>query len=236
MLLTYRIGIGQTVKDAIEALGIPHTEVDLILIDGKSVGFDHILQGEERVSVFPRFESIDITPILKVRPEPLRETKFVADVHLGRLAGYLRLFGFDCLYDQSLVDEELAHISRDDKRILLTRDRGLLKRSAVSHGCLVRSTIPREQLIEVIGRYDLVRSIQIANRCTHCNEFLQKVEKDLILDRLETDTASQHNQFMQCKGCGRIYWKGSHFEKIHQFVREIKAAVARNRNRIDASR
>jgi uncharacterized protein with PIN domain len=220
----YPVGIRQSVKDAIEALGVPHTEIDLILVDGESVSFDFNLLGKERVSVFPRFESIDISPILKLSPNPLREPKFVVDVHLGRLAGYLRLLGFDTVYDRDFTDDELAEISSQQERILLTRDRGLLKRNAVSHGYLVRNSLPKEQLVEVMRRYDLLSSIEIAKRCTHCNSILHKVEKDLILDRLEPETSSHFNSFLQCGGCERIYWRGSHFEKILRFVDEVQAS------------
>lgn len=227
--ISYPIGIRQTIKDAIEAIGVPHTEVDLILSDGKSVGFDTVLHGEEMISVFPRFGTIDIGPLLKVRPEPLMETKFAVDVHLGRLAGYLRLLGFDTQYDQDFKDEELAHLACGQDRILLTRDRGLLKRSQVRYGYWVRSTLPREQLIEVIARFDLEGSIEIAKRCTHCNELLTDVDKEAIIDRLEPETASYFDSFKQCKGCQRIYWRGSHFDKILQFVAEVRDAVRTRR-------
>jgi uncharacterized protein with PIN domain len=228
----YPLGVRQSVKDAIEALGVPHTEVDLILVDGESVSFEFNLDGDEQISVFPRFESINISPILKVRPKPLREPRFVADVHLGRLAGYLRLLGFDTYYGRALADEELAAISGEQGRILITRDRGLLKRNSVRHGYLVRSTLPKEQLVEVLHRFDLENSIEIATRCTHCNSALKEVEKERILDRLQPDTASIYHSFMQCEGCERIYWKGSHYQKILQLVQEITAALKTHRNRI----
>ena len=117
-----------SIKDTIEAIGVPHTEVDLIIVNGVSVDFSYLLQDEDRVSVYPVFESIDITQALRVRPQPLREIRFVLDIHLGRLAGYLRMLGFDTLYRNDYRDEELAYVSSQEERILLTRDRGLLKR------------------------------------------------------------------------------------------------------------
>ena len=147
-----------SVKDMIESLGVPHTEVDLILANGRSVDFTYLVAGGDRLSVYPVFESLDITPVLRVRPQPLRQTRFVLDTHLGRLASYLRLLGFDTLYRNDYADEELAHISSREKRILLTRDRGLLKRSEVTHGYCLRSTVSAEQLREVVQRFDLAGS------------------------------------------------------------------------------
>ena len=72
-----------SIKDAIEAVGVPHTEIDIILVDGRSVGFDHRLRGGERVAVYPMFEAIDVSPLVRLRPQPLRITRFVVDVHLG---------------------------------------------------------------------------------------------------------------------------------------------------------
>ena len=135
-----------SVKDAIESLGVPHTEIDLILVDGRSVRFDRRLRGGERVAVYPEFERFDITPIHRLRPKPLREPRFVADVHLGTLARYLRLLGFDTRYGNDLADAELAALTSRETRILLTRDVGLLKRKAVVRGQWLRSRDPERQV------------------------------------------------------------------------------------------
>ena len=134
-----------SVKDLIESLGVPHTEVDLVLVNGESADFARLIRDGDRVAVYPVFESLDIRPELRLRPEPLRETKFVLDVHLGRLAAYLRMLGFDTVYGNIGSDQELARISSEQHRILLTRDRGLLKRSAVTHGYWLRETQSRLQ-------------------------------------------------------------------------------------------
>jgi hypothetical protein len=128
------------VKDMIESFGVPHTEIDLILANGASVDFAYLVQDGDHISVYPVFEALDITPVLRLRPQPLRESRFVLDAHLGRLAGYLRMAGFDTLYRNDFTDPELAYISHDEHRILLTRDIGLLKRSMVTHGYFVRET------------------------------------------------------------------------------------------------
>jgi uncharacterized protein with PIN domain len=197
---------GATVKDRIEALGVPHTEVDLILVDGRSVDFSYAVQDGDRISVYPVFESLDISPLLRLRPRPLREPRFVLDTHLGRLAVYLRLLGFDTLYRNDYGDEELARIEQEEKRILLTRDRGLLKRSSVERGYYVRATKFREQVVEVLRRFDLSGSIEAFRRCLRCNTVLQP---------LGENTA--------CPGCSRVYWKGSHYARMLHFVETISA-------------
>src|SRR5215207_6869794 len=141
-----------SVKHVVETLGVPHPEIDLILVNGESVDFTYRVQDGDRISVYPVFESFDISPLVRVRPRPLRETRFVLDVHLGTLAGYLRMLGFDTLYRNDADDPELAETSQRESRILLTRDRGLLMRSTVSHGYLLRETDPQKQLAEVVRR------------------------------------------------------------------------------------
>jgi uncharacterized protein with PIN domain/sulfur carrier protein ThiS len=210
-----------TVKDAIESMGVPHTEVDLILVNGQPVDFSRRVHTGDRVSVYPMFESIDIAPVARVRPTPLRETRFVLDMHLGRLAAYLRMLGFDTWYGNQLADQELAAISRDERRILLTRDRGLLKRSAVTHGHLMRETSPRRQLAEVVERFDLYRSVALFTRCLRCNTRLDPVDKESVAGRLPERTRQIHTQFLMCATCGRIYWKGSHYERMRRMIRQI---------------
>lgn len=215
-----------TVKDAIESLGVPHTEVDLILVNGASVDFSYRLQPGDRVSVYPVFESFDIASVARVRPEPLRETRFILDTHLGRLAAYLRLLGFDTLYRNDSSDDDLARISHNQHRILLTRDRGLLKRSAVTHGHLMRETNPRRQLAEVVHRFDLVRSLAAFKRCLRCNAVLEAVNKAEIAATLPPRARESYNEFLTCPTCRRVYWKGSHFERMRKLVEEIRAQQA----------
>jgi len=216
------------VKDLIEALGVPHTEVDLILVNGESVGFGHLVRPDDRISVYPVFESLDITPLVRVRPEPLRVTRFVVDGHLGRLAAYLRLLGFDTLYKNDYRDEELSRISRDERRILLTRDRGLLKRAMVTHGYCVRSQKPREQIVEVLRRFHLARSVSLGRRCVRCNGLLAPVEKVEIIDQLEPLTRRYYTDFCRCDTCGHVYWPGSHYARLQQFVEETLARCETN--------
>jgi uncharacterized protein with PIN domain len=203
-----------TVKDFIESFGVPHTEVDLILVNGQAVDFAYRVRDGDRVSVYPMFESFDIAPVSRVRPEPLRSPRFVLDTHLGRLAAFLRMLGFDCFYRNCSADEQLAAISRDERRILLTRDVGLLKRGAVTHGYFVRETDPKRQLLEIVCRFDLARLACPFTRCMRCNTVLQDVSKSEVLAELPPRTATAHDEFRRCPGCRRVYWKGAHYRRM----------------------
>ncbi len=211
----------ETVKHLIETLGVPHTEVDLILLNGESVGFDCQVQDGDRVSVYPVFESMDIKAISQVRPEPLREPRFVLDNHLGKLATYLRLLGFDTIYRNDFDDQELAEISSHDRRILLTRDRGLLKRSQVTHGYCVRAKDPKRQVREILQRFDLRGLAEPFARCARCNGLLEPVPKAEVYHRLEPKTKLYFEEFRICAECDQIYWKGSHFERMQGFIERI---------------
>jgi uncharacterized protein len=218
------------VKDAIESLGVPHTEVDLVLLDGQSVDFAAPVPDGARVSVYPVFESIDIGPIARVRPQPLREPRFILDVHLGRLAAYLRMLGFDVLFKNDSSDRELALLAQRERRILLTRDRDLLKRSAVTHGYWMRQTSPRRQLVEVLRRFDLLRSISPFQRCLRCNEPLVTVDRSEVEPRLPERIRDQHTDFKTCRSCERIYWKGSHHRRMQQLIAELSRQLAADGN------
>ena len=155
-----------SIKDTIEAIGVPHTEIDLILVDGESVGFNYQMRGGERVSVYPVFESLDITPLVHLRSKPLRKTRFVVDVHLGKLAHKLRLLGFDTLFRNDFNNSEIVELSLQEKRIILTRDKRILKQSAVSHGYWIRNNEPKDQLREVVTRLQLEDSFKPFTRCS----------------------------------------------------------------------
>lgn len=202
------------IKDPIEALGVPHTEVELIVVDGESVGFDYQLRHGDRVAVYPVFESLDISPLLRLRAEPLRRTAFVADVNLGRLSRYLRMCGFDTVYRNDYRDRDVVRISVTEDRIVLTRDRRLLHHSSVTHGYWVRATDPREQLSEVLRRFDLGDRIRPFRRCLDCNGLVEPVDKQAVLDRLEPLTRKYYDEFHQCRDCGKVYWAGSHYQHM----------------------
>jgi uncharacterized protein with PIN domain len=214
-----------SIKDMIEALGIPHTEIEVILVNGKSVDFTYIVNDGDDISVYPMFESLDIRPLLKLRPEPLRRPRFILDTHLGRLARYLRLLGFDCLYRNDYHDDELAWISSEQQRTLLTRDRTLLQRRIITRGYFVRALEPQQQVIEVLRRFDLSGDLRPLSRCTRCNGLLEGTEKEAVRERLEPKTRRYYRRFRICPDCGQIYWRGSHFGKMTRLIEKLTTAA-----------
>lgn len=210
-----------SVKDAIEALGVPHTEIDLILVNGTSVDFSHKLSDGDNVSVYPVFESLDIGPVTRLRAKALRDTRFILDAHLGKLAKHLRLCGFDCLFNNHYSDPEIIDIALDEGRIILTRDRALLKNARVTHAYWIRSQDPREQLKEVIIRFDLKGMVNMFTRCMECNTSLEDVSKEDIAQRLQPGTRRYFQEFKICPGCQRIYWQGTHYQNMRKFIDNI---------------
>lgn len=222
--ITHTFDVPGSVKDAIERYGVPHTEVDVVLANGESVDFSYRVADGDRISVYPVFEAFDVSPVVRLRPRPLRRVRFVVDGHLGKLAGYLRLLGFDTRCDDAWADHELVAISVDEHRILLTRDVGLLKHAAVTHGCYVRSVVPREQLVEIVSRFHLAELIDPFTRCMACNGELALVAKEEVADRLQPGTLAHHDEFSTCAACERVYWRGSHHSALSEIVAEARAA------------
>lgn len=211
------------VKHAIEALGIPHPEVDRIMANGQVVGFDYGLHTRDVIDVLawiPKPDWVNLRPPL---PRPVR---FVVDTHLGRLASYLRLLGFNALYRNDYTDAELAESSYQDARVLLTRDRGLLKRSIVDFGFCVRETNPAHQIVSLIQRYHLRSEVDPWQRCLRCNTPLTPVAKSEIIDQLEPKTKRYYHDFRRCAGCGQIYWPGSHYERMQGFIDSVLTQAA----------
>jgi uncharacterized protein with PIN domain len=211
-----------SVKDLIESLGVPHTEVDLILANGKSINFKYLINDGDDISVYPVFESLDISNVQHLRPKPLRKPKFVADVHLKKLARYLRMFGFDVYYKNDLSDEDIVNISLAEKRAILTKDGGILKRNEVTHGYFLRSKDVEEQAIEVIKRFNLQNAIKEFTRCLECNTELIKIAKEKIAGNLPPKVNASQEEFYKCPGCEKIYWKGTHHQKMLSLVHKIK--------------
>jgi len=222
--------LGATVRDLVAGIGIPPVEVDLVLVDGEPVDWAYKLRGGERIAIYPMFESIDIGPIQRLRPKPLREPRFVCDVHLGRLAAYLRLLGFDTWYERTAEDAALASRASGERRILLTRDRELLKRRAVTHGYWLRSVQPRMQLLEVVRRFDLLGSIRLFVRCPRCNGVLEPVERTAVRDRVPPRSWVRAEAFWQCVSCGQIYWYGTHCERVEELVDWLRHALSPDRS------
>lgn len=210
-----------TVKDIIESKGVPHTEVDLILVNGESVDFQYHVQPGDIVSVYPEFELLDIHPVNRLRPQPLRNITFIADAHLGKLAAYLRMIGFDTVYRNDLPDKEIIERSHREKRVILTRDLAILKNGKVSRGYFIRNRDPLKQCREVIEKFSLEGRITPFSRCMDCNAHVYTVEKDQIADKIPEKTKKYFREFYQCQGCGKVYWKGSHHKKMLKMIDDL---------------
>jgi uncharacterized protein with PIN domain len=204
------------IKDPIEVFGVPHTDVDLIVVNGRPVGFDYQLQADDRVAVYPFFKSLDTNTLPGLREKALRPPRFIMDVNLGKLAKHLRLLGFDSLYRNDYRDAEVVKIAVNEQRVVLTRDRRLLYVKHISHGYWVRAVDVKNQVDEVLRRFDLYGSIHPFARCLVCNGMLAPVAKADILDRLEPKTKLYYDVFHRCTDCQRIYWEGSHMEDMRQ--------------------
>lgn len=211
--INYKIKFKTTVKDLIESIGIPHTEVYLIIINGEESDFNRIINDNDYISVYPQFFSFN-QGLKFLIPEYKGIPKFVLDTHLGKLTKYLRMFGFDCIYRNNFDDEELAKISNEENRILLTRDIELLKRNRIIYGYWIRSIIIEQQLEEIIKKYNLEKYFNPFTRCLVCNGLLEYIDKLLVKDKLEENTLKFYNEFYRCNNCGNIYWKGSHFNRM----------------------
>jgi uncharacterized protein with PIN domain len=225
---THRFTRRASIKDMIESFGVPHTEIELILVNGNSVGFSHIVEDGDRISVYPMFEALDISSLIRLRPAPLRKPRFVVDCNLGRLARYLRLLGLDCLYRNDYSDDDVAGLSQAQHRIVLTRDRRLLHRKIISHGLFIRAVSPREQVREVLTRLDLHGEIRPFTRCSRCNAPLEAVDKARIEHRLEPKTRRYYRHFLRCPACRKLYWQGGHHARARQMIAELTATLPEN--------
>ncbi|MGM0431514.1 MAG: Mut7-C RNAse domain-containing protein [Spirochaetota bacterium] len=200
----------QSVKDCIESAGIPHTEVAEYAINGQKAFEDQILSpGDE----------VEITPFRKL---PYMGRTFVLDVHLGKLAVFLRLAGFLALYQPNRSRSELIELSHRDGHLLVTRSRNLLKHRELERGMLIRSSQPREQLKEIFSRFDISNRVAILSICPRCNGRLEPVSKQRIIDRLEPKTRQWYQDFYQCQACGQIYWEGSHYPAYLHMLEHIR--------------
>ena len=214
-----------TVKNAIESVGVPHTEVELILANGESVDFGYRVRADDRISVYPVFEAFDVSPLLRLRPRPLREPRFIADAQLGGLARLLRMLGFDTLYDNGAADDAIRARATAEHRIILTRDRQLLICRDVTHGCYVHALQPPQQLREVVERLQLASLAAPFSRCLCCNEPLQPVEKAQVLERLPPAVAAGQQVFKRCAVCERVYWPGDHYRRMRAMLGEVVGAA-----------
>jgi uncharacterized protein with PIN domain len=218
-----------TTKHMIEAIGVPHTEVELVLVNGEPAGFDRLLENGDRVAVYPLFTTLDVTGLARVR-EPLpAELRFVADAHLGGLARFLRMAGFDTLYDNNYMDGDIEQTSLGENRVVLTRDRELLKRRGVTHGCYVHAIKTQDQFREIVRRLGLAGDIRPFTLCLKCNAPLRGVAKAAVLDRLPPSVRAHHTEFSMCDVCQGVFWKGTHWQRMNAALAEAAApAVSRS--------
>lgn len=203
-----------TVKHMIEALGTPHTEVAIVLVNGESCGFDRLLHDGDRVAAFPPFLTLDVSELQQWPAMPPGPARFVADAHLGGLARMLRMAGFDTLYDHAFDDPDIADIGKREARIILTRDRDLLKRRNVAHGCYVRALDAPSQLKEIVERLDLYAQTRPFTLCLHCNVPLHAVSKEAVAARLPPAIRDTQTEFCMCAMCHGVFWKGSHWKRM----------------------
>ena len=200
----------QSIKHLAESLGVPHPEMGPVEINGQEGSLNAITQDGDQIQIYPIPDGYPAEP------------RFLLDNHLGRLAAYLRMLGFDCLYRNDYRDEELADVLQQEERILLSRDRHLLMRRVVTHGYCPRSLDSLEQLSEVVQRFDLAKRVVPFHRCLRCNHLLEPASKESVLDRLEPLTKLYFDEFMLCPDCRQVYWKGSHFERMQGIVEKIR--------------
>ena len=224
--VTFSFSGKPSIKDRIEAFGVPHTEVDLILINGQSVGFVQSLMHDDFVSIYPPFKSLDISPLLKLTAKPFGEPRFILDVHLGKLARKLRMLGFDTLYRNDYADPEIVAIALREQRIILTRDRGLLMIKSVQYGHWVRSNRIDEQVMEVLSRFDLYSHIRAFHRCINCNGMIQRTDKEAVIDLLLPRTALYYDEIYRCSGCDQLYWQGSHYQNMTQYIETLNDKIS----------
>lgn len=202
------------IKDVVESEGIPHTEVELIIVNGNPVEWTYQVKDGDYIAVYPFFKTIPVKMESKITEKKYPDGVFILDVHLGKLAKYLRLLGFDAIYNKEWDDPEIIDISIKEKRIILTRDRGILKNNKVKYGYLIRNTRSTEQVKEVLEHFDLKDKIKPFTRCLECNGLILPVSKNEILESLEESTRLYYREFFRCKSCKKIYWKGSHYSRM----------------------
>ena len=200
----------QSLKHLIESTGVPHTEFERVTVNELPVDASNRLKDGDQVTVYPANSALE------------GETCFILDNHLGQLATYLRMLGLDCLYRNDYQDDELARVSVEDGRVLLTRDRRLLMRKVIRRGYCIHQTDPRLQVAEVLRQFNLTSQVKPFKRCLRCNSPLEVVSKQDIIERLEPLTKKYYEEFRICPSCKQVYWKGSHYEHMLQLIGELE--------------
>lgn len=214
-----------SIKDIIEALHIPHTEISSIFLNDTEISFSHIPAAGEKLLLHSFSPGTDVTRPTLLRPDPLPTTSFIVDINVGKLARLLRMSGINTLYDPQLQEKDLARLAADDRRILLSRNRDLLRRKSILWGHLVRAEQPEKQLTEVMTLFELHDAIQPFSRCLQCNALLEPVEKSAILHRLEPLTKKYYRKFHICPDCEQIFWRGSHHKQMEELIKRVRLSL-----------
>ena len=214
------------VRHLIEGCGVPHTEVELILRNGESIGLEARAADGDRIAVYPMFEAFDVRPLLRLRPTPLRQPRFLADAHFGALARGLRMLGFDTLWHNDLGDAALVRLATEEGRTVLTRDRRLLMRRGVTHGCYVPQGPTDAQLGALVQRLQLCGDIAPFTRCIACNGTLALLPAAEARGLVPPAVANRHQDYWRCPGCARIYWRGTHWEAMCRRIETLCPKVA----------
>jgi uncharacterized protein with PIN domain len=195
--------VAGSLKDLIESCGVPHTEVGRVEVNEAASELAYIVRDGDEIDVHPAV---------------LRGDRFVLDVHLGKLAAYLRMLGFDAVYRSCFSDPELVRVSVDEDRVLLTRDRGLLKHAVLTKGYWLRETDSRAQLAEIVRRFDLKPSMRPFTRCMACNGELVDIPRSEAIAEIPPRVAREFDQFRRCGRCRRVYWPGSHYRRMQERI------------------
>ncbi|MFI8966738.1 Mut7-C RNAse domain-containing protein [Streptomyces sp. NPDC053493] len=204
----------------VESLGVPLTEAGRLLVDGRPVPPSHVPTAGE---------TVDVEGVARPQQVPGAPLRFLLDVHLGTLARRLRLLGVDAAYEsEDIGDPALAALSAKERRVMLSRDRGLLRRRELWAGAYVYSDRPDDQLRDVLERF--APTLAPWTRCTACNGELAEADKDAVRERIEKGTENTYDVFAQCTACGRVYWRGAHHARLETIVadavREFGGATA----------
>ncbi|STY29321.1 Uncharacterized conserved protein [Legionella wadsworthii] len=202
-------------------MGVPHTVIDVILVNGRSVDFKYIVQHQDDISVYPVCEPFDVSELKRLCPKPPRNPSFILDVHLEKLAKYLRLLGFDAAYENNLTDENIIERSKQEHRIVLTRDIGILKNKKITYGHWMHNTNPEKQVTEILNQYHLFSLCHPFTRYLACNGLLKEIEKSKILNQIPLLTNHYYDFFKQCQSCQKIYWEGSHYNRLKNWIKKI---------------
>lgn len=214
-------GRNASIKDVVESFGLPHTEVGTLLVNGTAVDFTYLVQGGDRIDIRPIEPPWQVRIASLLRPRPLAELRFLVDANVAKLGRLLRMAGFDTASYPNWSDARLAACAAGEQRLLLSKDRGLLMRKEVEFGRYVRATMPAEQLREIINLLGIAEEMDPLSRCLECNSPLQRVAKEEINHLLEPLTRTYYEEFSRCPACHKIYWPGSHVDKMRVLLADL---------------